>query len=123
MYHIPNDPRAKRSAELIRMGLEECLKEKSLPKIRVSDIYEKSFVSRATFYRLFDCTEDIFLYECDAIRADTVRIMATKQFGSSNQQAIYCIKRWLEHETLMKTMVDNNLFGIFWSRTAETRRY
>ena len=54
MYHVSNDLRAKNSAELICRGLEKCLKEKPLNKIKISDIYSKSFVSRSTFYRLFD---------------------------------------------------------------------
>ena len=77
MYHIANDLRAKKSAELICQGLEECLKEMPLNKIHIVNIYKKCFVSRATFYRLFDTIEDVFAYECDLIREDTMKAVKT----------------------------------------------
>ena len=82
MYHISEDKRAVKSAELIWEGLEKCLAEKELKKIRISDINEKSYVSRATFYRLFDSIGDVLIYRCDRIFADlTVKM---EQFTSSN---------------------------------------
>ena len=114
MYHISKDVRARKSAELIRKGFEECLKEKPLSKIKVSDIYEKSFVSRATFYRLFDGINDIFSYECDAIFLDVMTLLEKHTFADKNEQALCCIKRWLAHETIIKSLVENNLIGLFY---------
>ena len=67
MYHIPDDKRAQKSAELIWRGMEQCLREKTFQKLRISDIHQKSYVSRATFYRLFDSLQDVLIYECDQI--------------------------------------------------------
>ena len=114
MYHVSKDLRARNSAELICSGLEECLKEKPLNKSRINDIYEKCFVSRATFYRLFDNIYDVFAYECDNIFKDIVKLLQTQKFKDHTEQALYCVKRWLVHDILMKALVDNNLIGIFY---------
>jgi AcrR family transcriptional regulator len=65
MYHISQDVRAQKSAELLADGLVECSKSKTFDQITVSDISAVSTVSRATFYRLFDNTYDILQYICD----------------------------------------------------------
>lgn len=114
MYHISKDARAKRSAEMICKGLEECLKEKPLCEIRVSNIYERSGVSRATFYRLFDNINDVFAYACDKIRTDVMDAVKKLSFPNKREHVLYCIKRWVAHELLMKALVDNNLYGIFY---------
>ena len=114
MYHVSNDVRAKKSAELICRGLEECLKEKPLTKIRINDIYTKSYVSRSTFYRLFDSVEDILAYECDIIRDETAEIIKIKNFSNKSEEIIYCIKRWLKHETLIKALIENHLIGVLY---------
>ncbi len=114
MYHIPNDLRAKKSAEWICKGLEECLAEKPLDKIRVKDICEKYYVSRATFYRLFDSVMDVLAYECDLIRNDTIKAIETLTFKNKNEEVLFCIKRWLKHETIIKTIIDNRLIGVLY---------
>ena len=111
MYHVANDLRAKKSAELICKGLENCLQEKSLSKIKISDIYSKSYVSRSTFYRLFDNIEDVFAYECDIIRNETIETLKERGFNDKSEEVIYCIKRWLKHETLIKAIVENRMIG------------
>lgn len=112
MYHISEDKRAVKSAELIWEGLEKCLAEKELKKIRISDINEKSYVSRATFYRLFDSIGDVLIYRCDRIFADlTVKM---EQFTSSNDCFLFLITRWLEEKVLIQTLVENNLTGILY---------
>ena len=80
MYHVSNDIRSKKSAELIWEGMETCLQEKSLDKLRITDIYQKSFVSRATFYRLFDSVQDVIAYKCDCIYQNTCRKQSDKYY-------------------------------------------
>lgn len=123
MYHISKDARANRSAEMVCNGLEACLKEKPLSEIRVSNIYERAGVSRATFYRLFDNVNDVFAYTCDKIRTDIMESVKTLSFPNKREQVLYGIKRWLAHEPLMKALVDNNLYAIFFDshmRNADT---
>lgn len=114
MYHIANDLRAKKSAELICQGLEDCLKEKPLNKIRVIDIYNKCYVSRATFYRLFDSINDVLAYECDIIREDALKAKEAMKFKNKNEEVLFSINRWLKHEELIKAIIDNKLIGILY---------
>ena len=46
MYHVSKDLRARNSAELICSGLEECLKEKPLNKIRINNALKHSGFSK-----------------------------------------------------------------------------
>lgn len=114
MYHIANDIRAKKSADLIIQGLEECLQEKPLDIIKIIDIYNKTYVSRATFYRLFDSIYDVLSYQCDCLRDETNKSLESMKFNSKKEFAIHCIKLWLQHETLIKAVVENRLYGLLY---------
>lgn len=65
MYHIKNDKRAQASSELICAGLLACMKEKPFARITITDVQHTSTVSRSTFYRNFDCLEDVLALLCD----------------------------------------------------------
>lgn len=67
MYRISRDPRVKKSAELISNGFITCSHSKKYNDITISDIQQASGVSRSTFYRIFDNTEDVLLYICDKL--------------------------------------------------------
>ena len=67
MYRIKEDKRTKKSAELLSTALIKCLKSKPFSSITITDLQKESSVSRATFYRLFDSTIDIFYYQCDIL--------------------------------------------------------
>jgi len=109
MYHISKDARAQKSAQLICKGLEACLAEKPLNETRVSDIYEKCFVSRSTFYRLFDSVNDVISYQCECIFQEVMKISATKTYTDRKEQAIACAKAWLSHPAFIRALVDNGL--------------
>ena len=114
MYHISNDIRTKKSAELIWQGMEQCLMEKDLDKLRITDIYQKSYVSRATFYRLFDSVQDVIAYKCDCIYMQLAENIETSFFKSRQEIFLYLIKEWLKQEVLIKTLVENNLISIIY---------
>lgn len=114
MYRLQNDLRTRKSMEAIRKGLEECLAEKPLNKIHVTDIHDKCNVSRATFYRLFDSIYDILALECDMIREETFNAVKNRPFKNKSEEILFCIKRWLEHEVLIKAIVDNKLIGLLY---------
>ena len=114
MYHIANDIRAKKSADLIIQGLEKCLEEKPLDKIKINDIYNKTYVSRSTFYRLFDSINDVLSYECDCLRDETIKSLENIKFNSKKDLAIHCLKMWIQHETLVKAIVENRLYGLLY---------
>ena len=54
MYHISNDIRTQKSADLIANALNEYILKKDFTEITVTDLQKASSVSRSTFYRLFD---------------------------------------------------------------------
>ena len=76
MYHIKNDRRVKKSADALSDTLMECLKMSELSDIPVSELCQKSAVSRATFYRIFDTSFDILRYISDRFVQDSVREFA-----------------------------------------------
>lgn len=77
MYHITNDPRPKRSADLIADAVIALAKHIEFNEISIAEIQRESTVSRSTFYRLFDTTVDVLAYRCDqmvdAITADMAK--------------------------------------------------
>lgn len=115
MYHVSNDIRSKKSAELIWQGMEKCLLEKSLNKVRITDIYQKSFVSRATFYRLFDSIQDVIAYKCDCIYLQLAENIKTSYFKSRQEIFLFLIEEWLKQEVLIKTLVENNMISIIYN--------
>lgn len=114
MYHVSNDIRSKKSAELIWQGMEKCLLEKSLDKVRITDIHQKSLVSRATFYRLFDSVQDVIAYECDCIYFQLAENMQASHFNSRQEIFLFLIEEWLKQDTLIKTLVENNMISIIY---------
>ncbi|MGM0168533.1 hypothetical protein IGI39_004288 [Enterococcus sp. AZ135] len=114
MYHVSKDKRAQKSAELIWIGLETCLLEKELKTISITDIHEKSFVSRATFYRLFDSVEDVLIYRCDQIYQVVAEELSQKHMLAKNEVFLFLIDKWLDQKTLLKTLTENNLINIIY---------
>jgi len=121
MYHVSNDKRSQKSAQLIWEGMEKALQEKTLRKLRVTDIYEKSFVSRATFYRLFDSVEDVLSYECDLIYFQLSEAVQNAVFDSKQALFLCLIEKWLEQEVLIKTLVENNLVSVIYETHMKNR--
>lgn len=114
MYHISNDKRAVRSAELVWEGLEQCLREKELKKIRIADINEKCYVSRATFYRLFDSVEDVLAYRCDRILEAVAEKLDGNSFSKPGDLFLYFVSMWLEQKTLTKALAENSLTNLLY---------
>lgn len=114
MFHIPNDKRAQKSADLIAQGLDKALQTKPYKDIKINDIYLNSYVSRATFYRLFDSIYDVLLYECDIVVREMLKGLKTKQFKNNKEKGFYCISLWLSHEILIKTIVENLMYKLLY---------
>ncbi len=114
MYHISEDKRAIKSAHLIWEGLEKCLQEKELGKIRIADINQKCFVSRATFYRLFDSVQDVLMYECNLIFERMAAELSGGYFQSSKELFLFFVRQWMEHKTLIRALAENNLTNILY---------
>ena len=97
-----------------QVKLLRVLQEKSFEKLRITDIYQKSFVSRATFYRLFDSLQDVIVYECDCIYMRLAKEIKQESFRSKQDFFIYLIESWLKQEVLIKTLVENNMINVIY---------
>lgn len=73
MYHIKNDPRQKKSAQLLSDATVLLLRkagearEEDGAALTISGICQEAGVSRSTFYRLFDTTDDVLAFLCDSV--------------------------------------------------------
>lgn len=123
MYHISNDKRVQKSAELIWQGMEQCLREKPFCKLRISDINQKSYISRATFYRLFDGLQDVLVYECDQIYSQLAEAVEGSEIHSKQEFFLLLIKKWMKQEILIQVLVDNNLTGILYDTHMKNRDF
>lgn len=123
MYHISDDKRAQKSAELIWQGMEQCLQEKPFNKLRISDINQKSYVSRATFYRLFDSLQDVLIYECDQIYTQLAKALKSKTVHTKRDFFLLLIEKWMAQEVLIETLVENNLTGILYDTHMKNRNF
>jgi len=65
MYHIKNDKRSIQTSKFIYNALSSLLEEKKYKDIKITEVIERSQVSRATFYRNYDSLDDILRYELD----------------------------------------------------------
>lgn len=66
MYQGKN-PKALLSQRLLLEALNALLKEKAFKEISVSELCERSGVSRQTFYSLFETKENILLYQLELV--------------------------------------------------------
>lgn len=123
MYHISKDKRVQKSAELIWQGMEQCLREKPFHKLRISDINKKSYVSRATFYRLFDTLQDVLVYECDQIYDQLAEAVEGTPLPFNQDFFLLLIEKWMKQEVLIQTLVENNLTGILYDTHMKNRDF
>ena len=73
MYHIIDDKRAYKSADLICEGLSEMLQKKPYDEIGITDVCAPRGVARTTFYRLFDTLDDVLIYQFDTLFEESFR--------------------------------------------------
>ncbi len=65
MYHIKEDARSLQSVEWLLVALGELMKTAAFSQIKVVQLAAKAGLSRSTFYRNFDETEDLLRYMVD----------------------------------------------------------
>lgn len=121
MYYISNDKRTQRSAALIWQGMEQCLRKKDFGKLTVSDIHEASYVSRATFYRLFDTPRDVLAYQCDMIYAELAADAAQHIYPTRQAFFLSLIEKWTKQEVLVRTLAENNMVSILYETHMKNR--
>lgn len=65
MYQKKNDKRSIQSSEWIYEALKTLMLDKEYSKITITDIVNKANLGRTTFYRNFDCIDDVLKMKCD----------------------------------------------------------
>lgn len=105
MYHIANDKRARRSADLISESLMRLVVEKDFANVTITDIQRESGVGRATFYRLFDNTADVLLYLIDQIMDRTLEHQRRCGQRGAREATLFFIREWIRNRDLLRTVV------------------
>lgn len=67
MYHIKNDKRSIVSCQMLFEGLKAIMEEKEMDEIKITELVDRSGVSRATFYRNFDQIIDVLILKSDQL--------------------------------------------------------
>lgn len=102
MYHIKNDKRSRKSAELIADAVTRLTDRKSYGDITITDIEKESSVARSTFYRLFDNTMDVLSYLCDCT-FDELTELHKSHAGESIREITYRAGLyWMQHDKLLE---------------------
>ena len=109
MYHIPEDRRAARSAELILGGLLS-IKGRTIADITVTDIVKAAGVGRSTFYRLFDNSVDVLMWKSDEIMKSA--LSASAEMSSFDEIFLSFISSWMEEKALLGALVRSSLTDI-----------
>ena len=102
MYHIANDPRARKSAELIAHSVLALSKNKSANQLSIAAIQRVSSVSRSTFYRLFDTPVDVLLWQVDKLFDDFVRDLPLQ--GTRKSILFFFFQTIMEHAELFAAL-------------------
>jgi len=118
MYHIKPDRRSTASADALAQGLNICLKTMPLSAVTVTDLHRVTGISRSTFYRLFDTTEDILVYQCDQMLAQIHDIYRDGVPVSALDAMRKMILLGFENADFLESVVNNRRFDLLFEYTA-----
>lgn len=119
MYHLKEDIRAERSAEMLYDALMQVLAKKPFAKVTVSDLSQASTVSRATFYRNFDEITDILYWKCSRM-FETVLTDFTESDPDMTKEdvlLVYVLRYWMAPERirLLEILMDIGRIDIIYN--------
>ncbi len=118
MYHIKNDKRCQKSAQLISEAVMRMVKTKPLDEITVTEIQELSTVGRSTFYRNFDAVADVLVMKSDEECAGMALayLDAAKINSEAGNAQIDLIRLffeyWDKHDEIIGTLIKINRMDI-----------
>ena len=115
MYHISNDKRAKKSADLIYQGLLTCLKHKNFDQITVTDLQKASGVARTTFYRAFDNISDVLYWKCDLCFQEVLGSFTEEQFANEMELVCQYFSYWMDHKDILELLMKINRYDIIYA--------
>lgn len=116
MYHISDDIRAKQSAKRICDAVMICSKKKLFSEITVSDLHREYFISRTTFYRLFDNTVDVLEYMVDRMGKE---VLMSVNGTTPKEVTINAIKALKERRELIELLSCSCHFDLFLKKQEE----
>ncbi|MGN0709747.1 MAG: TetR/AcrR family transcriptional regulator [Anaerovoracaceae bacterium] len=119
MYHLKDDIRAERSAQMLYDALMEVIKTKPFRKVTVSDLSQVSTVSRATFYRNFDEIVDILYWQCDRLFHEVLTDFTESDPDLSQEDVLleYVLSFWMEpgRMKLLEILMDSGRIDIIYN--------
>lgn len=117
MYHLKEDLRAEKSAELLYEALTRCMEKKDFDKITISELSKESTVSRATFYRNFDEVLDILYWKCDRLfQSVLTAFVASEPDLKQNDELIsYVFSFWIEHTDILEVLINHGRIDIIYN--------
>ncbi len=117
MYHIKNDVRAIKSAELLYEGLIECMKEHSFDEISILDVAEKSTVSRTTFYRNFDYLIDILYWKCNELFQQMFigYVKENPDLNKTDDFFRYILQFWMQYPDIVEVFITQGRIDIIYN--------
>lgn len=117
MYHLKEDMRAEKSAELLYQALTRCMTKKEFDKITISELSKESTVSRATFYRNFDEVIDILYWKCDRLFQSVLTSFAASEPNLSQADALisYVFSFWMKHTDILEILIAHGRIDIIYN--------
>lgn len=104
MYRIKDDKRVEASVRKISEGLRQCLQQKRIDQISVSDITKAADVSRATFYRLFDTPTDVLSYICDTFARKSMKELSGLREDNRKDYFIQILRFWMTNSEVAEML-------------------
>ena len=105
MYHIKSDKRSQTSAILITNAFKKCLEYKDYSEITITDIQRESTVSRSTFYRLFDCMDDVVIYLCDKTFEHVIEEFQFSEHKDLYTIALLFVTNWMKEDKILQLAI------------------
>lgn len=117
MYHLKEDMRAEKSAELLYEALICCMEKKEFDKITISELSKKSTVSRATFYRNFDDVIDILYWKCDRLFQSvlTAFVVSEPDLSRADMLISYVFSFWMKHTDILEILIERGRVDIIYN--------
>lgn len=119
MYHLKDDIRARRSAQMLYDGLMEVLKDKPFKKVSIADVSEASTVARATFYRNFDTVTDLLSWKCDSQFAEvlTKYVESNPDLEQEDGLLLYVLRYWMndDNSQVLEVLMDIERIDIIYN--------
>lgn len=117
MYHLKEDVRAEKSAELLYEALTRCMAQKEFNKITISELSKESTVSRATFYRNFDEVIDILYWKCDRLFQSVLTTFVASEPDLSQADGLinYVFSFWMKHTDILEILIERGRVDIIYN--------